>query len=162
VASQYIILRNSVEQAAWDALTPEEQLDPAHFQGKKFAVVMQNYAPGLSKGGTERETIGGVIDVSEGNVFWQWRGIIFVKYDVEDAEQTAGYGTYADLEDYFKLNNPHGSPSNVITLIDHYGVAHTGYIRTKEHVPTPLTQMIDGEYAMFTVPLQFLEREKIG
>lgn len=150
----YLILRNSVEQAAFVA-------DPLTFQGHKFHVVLQGYKTGLVKRGEERETLGGVIDVAVGHIYWRATFVVFVAHTLSAGEIADNQGNYSDLENYFKLNNPLGTPSNLITLVDHLGTTHTGFLRG-DHIPEPLTYNIEGEHALYYIPINFMEKEAVA
>jgi len=44
---------------------------------------------------------------------------------VRHTESRSGYGNLALLEYLFKLNNPNGVPSSVLTMVDHFGTSHS-------------------------------------
>lgn len=153
----YLILRNSVEQATYTS-------GSGAFQGHKFAVVEGGYKPGYEKSLTVEKTITGHLDVTMGSVFYLASYTIKV-YEELDATQLAdNMGTYQDLLDYFLLNDPtptSGSPSNLITLVDHYGVSHNGYL-VGTHAPDPLTVTIEGLCAIFHIQIQFMQKDPLA
>jgi hypothetical protein len=87
---------------------------------KRFMVLQQDY-----DGGTESKqeeiikTISGGIEHSIGAVSTQWRMIVRVRNWDDDTN-----GNLSDLEHFFSLNNPNGTPSNLLTFVDHYGYEH--------------------------------------
>lgn len=85
----------------------------------KFRVIEQGYTDGeLQKMETRARTIGGGIDHSVGAVYQSWKMVVRVRH----TESEANYGTLADLEAFYRLNNPGGTPTNQITLTDHHGI----------------------------------------
>jgi hypothetical protein len=74
--------------------------------------------------------------------------IIFLR-DTEDEE---GYGDVVELERIYGLNNPNGTPSNVITLEDHFNNQFDCYM-AGNFVPEPLTTTISGLYAWYYIPI---------
>ncbi len=108
VANDYIILRSS-----------DSSID------KKFKVLAPDYDDGTpEKAGTAKKTLGGGISVSVGGIYYSWNPTIRVRH----TESEAGYGDLQDLTDLYELNNPNGTPSNVITFIDHHNVDHLVYM----------------------------------
>jgi hypothetical protein len=92
---------------------------------KFFRVVAQGYDDGsLEKSVTMNKTIGGGLDVSMGDTYTTWNPIIRVRHD----ETESGYGDLADLETFYKYNDPGGTPSNVITFYDNHGVDQPVYM----------------------------------
>lgn len=85
---------------------------------KKFKVVAEGYDDGsLDKSQNVEKTIGGGIDASAGEIYKSWSPIIKVR----ETETESGFGDLADLETFYSYNNPGGTPSDRITLIDHHG-----------------------------------------
>lgn len=85
----------------------------------KFRIMQQGYSDGeLEKMESRSRTIGGGIDHSVGAVYQSWRMIVRVRH----TEPEANYGTLADLEAFYRLNNPGGTPTNQITLTDNHGI----------------------------------------
>lgn len=154
--TDYIILRNSVEQAAYQA-------NPAVHQGKKFKVVFGNgFQESESKNEQQADfTLGGTLDLSSGYVFYRWRGVLRVYYTPTAAAQADGFGSYHDLRVYHRYNNPLGSPSNLITLVDHAGINHIGYL-LGDFTPEPVVTSLTGAEAQYFIPVQFAEREAVA
>ena len=152
--TRYIILRNSVEQAAFIA-------NPAAFAGHKFVVIQDSYKPTLTKASSQQRAMDGTLDQTDGSVTFSGQYVLRVT-ETPSSENTADhYGSQDDLEDYFILNNPKGTPSNLITLVDHYGNTHNGFL-IGDHSPQPLTTILEGEDAHFFVAIQFMERDPVA
>ena len=117
---------------------------------KKFAVVQSGYEPTKEKSQTIQTTLSGDLDVSFGAIQEIHNYIIRVRH----TENREGYGSKADLDTFFALNNPAASPSPKITLVDHYGVSHTVYM-IGTHAPIPLSVSIEGTDAYFNVKCSF-------
>lgn len=89
---------------------------------KRFRVIAQGYDDGmLTKAETLARTIGGGVDHSVGSSYREWNPVIRVRHTEEDTS----YGTLAELEYFYELNNPGGTPSNDITLYDHHNQTYT-------------------------------------
>lgn len=84
---------------------------------KIFRVVATAYNDGqLDKAESMARTIGGGIDHSMGAVYRSWNPTIKVR----EEEDIADYGNTQDLKDFYGLVDPGGTPSNIITFIDHH------------------------------------------
>lgn len=120
---------------------------------KRFKVLTQGYDDGtLDKAENLQRTIGGGIDHSVGEVYRSWNMIIRVRH----TETDANYGTLADLRTFYNLNDPGGTPSNDITLIDHHQQSYTvHFVGSLES--SVLGSMIEGEYAIFIVKVRMIE-----
>jgi hypothetical protein len=120
---------------------------------KYFRVVAQGYNDGmLSKSQSVKKTIGGGIDASTGEVYQSWNPVIRVWH----TETEAGYGDLQDLKDLYSLNDPGGTPSNVINFYDNHGTQHNVLMLgdfKKQLVGTD----IEGEQASFFVKLDLQE-----
>lgn len=115
---------------------------------KKFYVVIGGYEPNLRKLGSIEDTLNGGIDYSVGALREAHSLIIRVKHTSDEA----GFGSLSDLRSLFELNNPAGTPSNVITYIDHFGGSHNVYI-VGEFGQSLLTTLIEGSQAVYLVKL---------
>lgn len=124
----------------------------------KFAVIQGGYQPMMVKNQSIEQTIDGRYDVTMGGIFYHFLYILRVREANTTEEENAGYGHYADLDYFYKLNNPNADPSNLLTLTDHQTIPHTGYL-VGNFVPMPLTTIIEGTQALFTVQIEFIERE---
>lgn len=137
VANDYITLRNSDSSVE-----------------KKFKVLAQDYDDGTpEKAGTMKRTLGGGLSQSVGGVYYSWTPTIRVR----ETETESGYGDLADLTYFFELNNPAGTPSNLITFIDHHNDSHT-VILVGSMQKAVLTAAIEGENAYYIVRLRFQEK----
>ena len=87
---------------------------------KKFRVIFQGYKRVKSKPKDFQKTIGGKIDYAVGTIFQRWEFMIKVR----ESEIESDYGDKDDLETFFDYNSPRGTPSNIISMTDHYGVDH--------------------------------------
>lgn len=91
----------------------------------KFRVIAQGYDDGeLEKAEDIKRTIGGGLDVSVGAVYKSWNPIIKVRA----SELVSQYGDLNDLVTLYNLNDPGGTPSNVIDFVDHHGATYQVYI----------------------------------
>ena len=89
---------------------------------KKFRVLQQDYDDGtLERSEQLSKTIGGGVDHAMGAIYKTWSMIIRVRH----TEDVDGYGDLEDLEYFYSLNNPNGTPSNDITFTDHHLVEYT-------------------------------------
>jgi hypothetical protein len=88
---------------------------------KKFRVIFGGYANILDKAQQIDKTIDGKLDISVGSVHERY----MVTIRTRDLELVPDYGSQADLKYFYKLNSPNGTPSNHITLIDHFGEMKT-------------------------------------
>jgi len=123
--------------------------DSTSGSGGYFRVIQTGRKRTLEKSQTKSTTIGGGLDITMGGVYETHDYIIRVGYDDPDA----GYGNYAILEYLYRLNNPNGSPSNVIKFTDHYGTLHDAYI-TGDFQDDLLGCDIEGQNAWWTVRLR--------
>lgn len=120
---------------------------------KKFAVVAAGYDDGTpDKAETLERTVGGGLNRNLGAIYKSWSPMIHVRH-TEDRE---GYGTLADLEYFYNLNNPNGTPSDKITFIDHHGTSRTVLIsgQLKKAI---LGFKIEGLNAWYVVAIRMLE-----
>lgn len=92
---------------------------------KRFRVLAGGYDDGtLDKAQSGRRTLGGGIDRSMGAVYRSWSP----KIRVFHTESDSNYGDIADLEYFYSLTNPNGTPSNVIDFTDHHGITYEVHI----------------------------------
>lgn len=131
MATTYIILTNSNASLS-----------------RKFAVLHAGYAPGLEKVGVRRLSVTGKVDNQVGPVLRRW------VYTVRtwEASPPTDYGTLANLKTLFSLNDPWGTPSNVITLTDFDDVAYSVYL-TNVLAEKPDTYAVLGDDARFSVEI---------
>lgn len=141
--ADHIILTNSNTTETW-----------------KFKVVEGGYNVTLSKAQTENMTIGG-IDVAMGTIHEIHEYIIKVRQTRWVIISSGSYrqeaddiGVKDDLEYFYLLNDPNGTPSNVITLTDHLGVEKSVYF-VGDFPKVPLTTIIEGGGAIYFIPCRF-------
>jgi hypothetical protein len=121
-------------------------------RSKRFRVIQGGWKPTLSKRQTVNETIDGGLDICLGSIF---ETVQYV-FRLSETEADTNFGTKADLEYFYTLNNPTpvtGQPSNLLTIIDNYEVTKHGYM-LGNLVPEPLTTIISGIYAWFMTPIE--------
>lgn len=116
--------------------------------GSAFRVVLGGYKPKREKSGEINRTAGGSFDHSVGDIYETFEYTIFLR----DDEDEPGYGDVVELERVYALNNPNGTPSNVITLEDHFNNQHNCYM-AGNLVPEPLTTTLSGLYAWYYIPI---------
>lgn len=115
---------------------------------KKFRVMLGGYKPTFSRTQTRRRTITGKIDNQEGPICQRWEYALKA-YETDPTDPngtdgaTEGYGTLSHLETFFQYNDPGGTPSNELTLTDHYGNTHT-VVFTGEMQEIPVSVNIAG------------------
>lgn len=118
---------------------------------KHFKAV--KYAPGYERTDQFKVTAGGGIDQSAGIIIKTLNYTFRVPAAASDPD-----GTLDDLIALFELINPTptlGQPSNLLTLVDHYGATH--YVKFREGtVPEPLTTQLEGPNAWHFVPVVFI------
>lgn len=113
---------------------------------KRFRVIFQGYKRVKSKPSDFDKTIGGKIDYAVGAALTRWEYIIKVR----ETEDVANYGDKDDLETFYDYNNPQGTPSNVITMTDHFGVNHN-VLMLGNFAEQPLSVSITGTTAWYHV-----------
>lgn len=120
---------------------------------KYFRVIAQGYNDGeLEKAESMERTIGGGIDHSMGAIYTSWNPLIRVR----ETETESGYGDLADLQYFYSLNNPNGSPSNIITFTDHHGNPYDVRIHGKFQKDL-MGVKIEGENAWYLVKLTLIK-----
>ena len=92
------------------------------------------------------------LDIERGGLYNLHQLVIMVR----ETETEAGYGDKDDLISIISLNNPNGTPTDVVTYIDNEGDTHTGYIvgNTSEKI---IAVQVVGTEAWFYMELQFME-----
>ncbi|MBN1967320.1 MAG: hypothetical protein JW910_21890 [Anaerolineae bacterium] len=101
---------------------------------------------------TVEEMAGGRLSVSSGKKRDVYAYILFVAEEPADPD----YGSVADLRKLFSLNNPSGSPSDVITLTRHDGVELD--CRMLGDMPDdPYTVILEGETAYYEIPIELAD-----
>lgn len=119
---------------------------------KKFRVIAQDYDDGtLERGGDADITIGGGLSYSMGAIYKTWSTTIKVRH----TETETDYGDIWDLEYFYDLNNPNGTPSMDITFIDHHEVTYTVRLVGKMS-KSLLSCVITGSCAWFIYKLNLM------
>jgi len=120
---------------------------------KKFRVIAEGYDDGTpDKSVSMEKTIGGGLDISQGAVYRSWSPVIRVRH----TETETDYGNLQDLEDLYALNDPGGTPSNIVTFTDHHDTTHYVML-VGEFRKQLLSAMIEGQYAWYLVRLRMME-----
>ena len=123
---------------------------------KRFICIFPGYNPRKEKRETINTTIDGELDISRGGIYKTYSYVFRVRIDEPDSD----YGDQEDLEYFYDLNNPNGSPSDKLTLTDHYGntwlVAMVG-----TYDPQVQTVYLDGAYAFALIPVELRVIERI-
>ena len=117
---------------------------------KRFKVIESGYSVTIEKSQNVRKTISGSLDISTGGIYEIHSYTIKVYDEVSDVN----YGTRHDLETFFRYNNPNGTPSNLITMIDHFGDSHT-VVMDGNFTHEALGAVIEGTNAVFLVQCMF-------
>jgi hypothetical protein len=121
-------------------------------RSKRFRVIQGGWKEILNKRQMINETIDGGLDICIGSIYKVEQYV----FRLAETEANTDYGTKADLEYFFRLNNPvpqSGQPSNLLTIIDNYETTMHGFM-VGNLVPEPLTTIIAGEYAWFMTPIE--------
>lgn len=117
---------------------------------KKFGVIQSGYEPMLEKMQSIQTTLNGGLDVSYGGIYETHSYTIRIR----ETETRFGYGSKADLETFYRLNNPNLVPSPVITLTDHFGVSHE-CLMVGNYLPVPVGVMIEGDQSWMIIKCVF-------
>lgn len=96
-------------------------------------------------------TVGGKLDSVWGGVFSSNQYILKVPEAVEVGQEA--WGKKSDLDYFFSLNSPSGTPSNRLVLTDHYGATHNVWLVGK-YAPEPLASIIEGTCAYFMIQIE--------
>lgn len=119
-----------------------------------YRVIKDGYSPSIEKIGAQRFTLTGAVDNQVGPVRQTWNYTL----KVYATEGVAGYDTLADLQSLFVLNDPSGTPTNVITLTDHFGESHDVYM-IGNFAPKPIGLDLDGAAGVYLVQVTLVETE---
>ena len=115
---------------------------------KKFKATAIN--PMTMKRQSLTETLGGLSIVSGTPIKQQ---VMVVK--VQQAVSDSSYGTLAELETFFNLNNPSSTPSNTVTYQAHDGTQYYAKI-IGDFKPQPLSTILEGVNSYWVVQLTLL------
>lgn len=126
--------------------------DSIPIRSKRFRVIQGGFKHSQIKHQTINETIDGGLDICNGSVYERLQYV----FRLRETEDDSRYGTKGDLEYFFSLVNPspaEESPSNLLTLTDHFGNTKYGYL-VGDLVPEPVTTIITGNLAWYMVPVE--------
>ena len=113
---------------------------------KRFRVRDGGYKIVRDKKQGAATTLDGTMDISQGGIYKAYQFTIWV-YDV-DPTGDGNWGTLADLHTFHDLNNPNGTPSDKLTMVDHYGDSCT-VVFMGSLDETPVTVILSGENAIY-------------
>lgn len=120
---------------------------------KRFKVVEGGYKPFLEKAITESRTVEGERDIAQGGIYKTYNFVIKV-YET-DPSGDQDWGTLEDIQQFYQYNNPNGTPSDVLTMIDHYG--NSLYVSFAGQLPLePATVMLEGINAVYFIPITLI------
>lgn len=118
---------------------------PAPTLSKRFKVIEGGYKPIREKKQTDDTTLDGLPDIAQGGIYRTFQYVVSVREDDPDG---ADYASYEDLVQFYEYNNPLGSPSNKLILVDHKGASHTVmFLGTLAEEPA--TVMLSGINAIY-------------
>jgi hypothetical protein len=115
---------------------------------RRFICVFPGYDPMYDPKETIDTSLEGALDVQRGGVYKVFQYVFRVRVD----EVNPDYGSQADLEYFYLLKNPRGTPSDVLTLTDHYGNIWS-VLLTGQYNPQAQTVYLDGPYAFALIPV---------
>jgi hypothetical protein len=136
MASPYIILQNSDASLV-----------------KRYRVIQGGYLEQRHKAQSRNEGIEGGVDIGMGEIYVFWRFLLRVYFSDPDG---SNYGDLDDLKTFYNYNNPNGTPTNLLTLTDHYNTTHGVYFMGNLDF-TPLTVIIDGNNSQWHIPIELHE-----
>ena len=116
---------------------------------KRFRVVATGYRPLVRKAGASRRTITGTLDHQVAPLDYRWE----FEIKVYETESDANYGSLANLQTFFELNDPSpgSGPTNVITFTDFNDANSYSVYIVGDFAPKPFTGTIFGTAAVFRV-----------
>ena len=117
---------------------------------KKFRAILSGHEPMSEKMQGIQSTLNGGLDAAVGGIYRTHT----YNVKVRATETESGFGSKADLEYFYNLNNPNGSPSNLLVLTDHFGNDHN-ILMVGQFLPSPLGVMIEGSNAWFIIRCVF-------
>jgi hypothetical protein len=118
---------------------------------KRFRVISEGYIEQFEKKQDVQTTLDGELDVSVGSIFASWSFTVRVRYEEEEND----FGTLNDLKQFYLYNRTNGTPSNILTMIDHHGDTHY-VIFAGGLQPTPFATALEGTEAWYYVAVNFL------
>lgn len=123
---------------------------------RRFRVIHPNYSEVLEKAVSVNRTLTGNLDIAVGSVQKKYGFVVRVREE-EPADgdiYTVDWGTLDDLRTFYSYNNPNGSPSNVLTMTDHYG-AESEVIMMGDLNAQIMGILVSGTSAWFTINCMF-------
>jgi len=117
---------------------------------KRFRVIASMYVPTLEKAQSINHTLDGGIDISQGDI--HETHVYGVR--VRETEPDEDYGDKDDLKAFYMLNDPNGTPSDLITLTDHFGIDYDVYM-TGQFGQALMGIEIEGTDAWYLIQVQF-------
>lgn len=136
-------------------ITLTDSEGPLYGLSKRFKVISMKMP--LMRTDSIRHAVDGSIDKANGAIIAMFRYLIRVPMEEADVN----YGDLEDLKTLYLLNNPNGTPSDLITLTDHFGDTHECYF-VGDFDADNLTTVIDGENAHFIVPITLQEKDRVA
>jgi hypothetical protein len=117
---------------------------------KRFQILQSGYKNILEKTQTVDKTLDGNLDISMGGLYLRFEYLVRVR----EQEDRPDYGDIADLKTFFSLNNPNGTPSNVITMTTNFGEEYN-VVMLGSYSEQYLGVMITGPYSWALVQCYF-------
>jgi len=129
----------------------EDSTGPVYGLSKRFKAT-QMKTP-LQRTDGVKYLLDGSVDKSAGAILRTWQYMLRVPFSSTDD----AYGDLDDLKELFLLNDPNGTPNDVITLVDHMGDSFEVYF-AGELNPENLTTILDGYNSAYITIIQLLEK----
>lgn len=99
-------------------------------------------------------TLSGKTDKHAGSIINTWTYTL--KVPIDDPTD-ANYGNYTELATLFALNNPAGTPSDVIKLTTHFGGTPLNCHFMGQMVPEPITTILEGNSGQYLIQVSLQE-----
>lgn len=109
--------------------------------------------PGKHRTDNIETTLGGGTDKAVGPIVSIWEYVLRIPLD---DPAVAEEGKWSEFDTLWSLNNPNATPSDQITLTDHFGNSHTVFF-VGDQRPEPLTTMLEGDSAWYLIQVSFRE-----
>ena len=119
---------------------------------KKFYAILNGYTERHKRAQSVDTNIEGQPLITNGGIYREFDYVLKLSHEMADTD----FGTKDELIYMYDLNNPNGSPSDVITLVDNYGLFHTVKFSNDLEL-NPLTVTIEGTESYFYTPVKFIE-----
>ena len=128
--------------------------DSVSYKSKRFHVMFEGYLPSLDKSVDIKKAVNGGYDISVGATYEEHSFIIRCRGE----DPNTDFGNIDDLEWFYRLSDPNpssGSPSNVLTMTDHFGLDHN-VMMVGKFSRQSLTTIIEGQSSYFLAPVTML------